>query len=271
VVQRRSADEWCIRRLAHLALSHQDVDITDLPTVREAFAAYNPWAVVNAAGYVRVNQGEPDRRTCHLVNAIGPAVRAFSCRKAGVKLVTFSPDQVFDGLARRPYVESDPVSPRNVYGFAKVDAERRVLALDPHPLVVRTSALSGPRDGSDFMTRVLDALTGGHALTFAGNTIVSPTYVPDLVDASLDLLTDGAFGLWHLANVGEVTWEQPAQRAAILAGLDASAIDVSQPQSTAADRAVYNALGTERGSRLPPWEESLERYVRERVTVSSAA
>ena len=30
--------------------------------------------------------------------------------------------------------------------------------------------------------------------------MVSPTYVPDLVHASLDLLIDGEHGLWHLAN-----------------------------------------------------------------------
>jgi dTDP-4-dehydrorhamnose reductase len=259
------------RRIAHVALSHQDLDIAQLASVREALAAYQPWAVINAAGYVRVDEGEGDRRLCHLVNAVGPAVLAFACRQSGVKLMTFSSDQVFDGQGRRPYVESDPVSPLNIYGFTKVEAERRVLALDAGALVVRTSSFYGPWDGANFVTRTLDALASGRPVTLAGTEIMSPTYVPDLVDAALDLLIDGACGVWHLANAGEVTWDQLVRRAAMMAGLNVDAIHAIQPALAIAARPVYSALGTERGTCLPPWEQSLERYVRERVVVVTAA
>jgi hypothetical protein len=50
-----------------------------------------------------------------------------------------------------------------------------------------------------------------------------------------------------------------------------SAIEARQPHSAIAARAVYSALGTERGWFLPPWEESSERYVRERAAVTTAA
>ena len=49
--------------------------------------------------------------------------------------------------------------------------------------------------------------------------------VPDLVDASLDLLIDGASGLWHLANDGAVTWAEFAERAARQAGLNVHLIE----------------------------------------------
>ena len=54
--------------------------------------------------------------------------------------------------------------------------------------------------------------------------MVSPTYVPDLVDASLDLLIDGEAGIWHLANRGSVTWAELGREAAALAGLDPSLV-----------------------------------------------
>ena len=44
--------------------------------------------------------------------------------------------------------------------------------------------------------------------------VVSPTYVPDLVHANLDLLLDDARGIWHLANPGAVTWSELALIAA---------------------------------------------------------
>ena len=47
---------------------------------------------------------------------------------------------------------------------------------------------------------------------------MSPTYVPDLVDRALDLLIDGAAGVWHLANAGAVSWLEFARMAAVAAG-----------------------------------------------------
>jgi dTDP-4-dehydrorhamnose reductase len=41
---------------------------------------------------------------------------------------------------------------------------------------------------------------------------VSPTYIVDLVNVSLDLLIDGEEGIWHLANAGEISWKALAQR-----------------------------------------------------------
>ena len=105
-----------------------------------------------------------------------------------------------------PYVESDPVGPLNVYGRTKIEAERRVLALDPAALVVRTSAFFGPSDRANFVTRVLDTLERGETVRAASDAIVSPTYVPDLVNRALDLLIDGAAGVWHLANAGALSW-----------------------------------------------------------------
>ena len=98
--------------------------------------------------------------TCRRVNAIGPAILAMVCRKAGVRLLTFSSDLVFDGGHQEPYLERDPVAPLNIYGQSKAEGERRVLALNPSALVVRTSAFFGPSDEANFVTRALSALAG---------------------------------------------------------------------------------------------------------------
>jgi dTDP-4-dehydrorhamnose reductase len=51
-------------------------------------------------------------------------------------------------------------------------------------------------------------------ITVANDVVISPTYVPDLVHASLDLLIDGEKGLWHLANNGALTWADLARETA---------------------------------------------------------
>ena len=69
-------------------------------------------------------------------------------------------------------------------------------------LVVRTAAFFSSQDPHNFAHAVLDALSNGRSFAAADDHVVSPTYVPALVDAALDLLIDRAEGIWHLAGAG---------------------------------------------------------------------
>jgi dTDP-4-dehydrorhamnose reductase len=258
------------RGLACVPLTRHDMDISDPEAVRSAEARWKPWAIVNAAGYVRVDDAERERAACRRANAVGPSVLAMVCRQRNIQLVTFSSDLVFDGAANRPYLESDPTCPINVYGHTKAEAERRVLALAPGALVIRTSAFFGPSDRANFVTRLLEALSAGGTFRAASDAIVSPTYVPDLVDRSLDLLIDGAAGLWHVANSGALSWTAFARMAAAAAGFDPAAIQPGH-STASARRPRFSALGSERGAALPPLEDCLSRYVRDRSTIGDAA
>jgi dTDP-4-dehydrorhamnose reductase len=190
-------------------------------------------------------------------------VLAAACARRNVVLLTFSSDLVFDGLKNMPYVESDAVAPLNVYGQSKAEAEERVLEALPEALVVRTSAFFGPWDEHNFVIMVLQRLDAGLPVVAADDAMVSPTYVPDLVHACLDLLIDGERGIWHLANPGALTWAELARAAAEAAGLDPSEI-VGRPTARlghAAQRPRYSVLGSERGVLLPPLQDALARYL----------
>ena len=254
-----------VRGIAHRLLSRGEMDIADAGSVRAVLDGLRPWAVVNAAGYVRVDEAEAEPERCLRENAQGPALLAAECAARGVPLLTFSSDLVFDGCNTAPYVESDPVSPINAYGRSKAAAEARVLDAQPSALVVRTSAFFGPWDAHNFVTVALRELQAGRAFTAAGDATVSPTYVPDLVNACLDLLIDGERGIWHLATPGAVTWAELARRAAALAGVDAARLEArpSREMGLVAPRPLYTVLGSERGWPMPPLEDALARYLRE--------
>jgi dTDP-4-dehydrorhamnose reductase len=261
------------RGLAHHLLTRQELDVADPASVAAALERFRPWAVVNAAGYVRVDLAEQEPDRCHRENALGAAVLAAACREHAVRLLTFSSDLVFDGAVRTPYVESHRVAPLGVYGRSKAWAEAEVRRLLPSALIVRTSAFFGPWDEHNFLAAAVRQLGDGQAFAAASDIVVSPTYVPDLVEASLDLLVDGEQDLWHLANRGELTWADFARRAARAAGLDASLVEArpSPALRLAAPRPAYSALGTERGCPLPPLDDSLERWSRERTADRGAA
>ena len=262
----RAFVEACAARgLEVVALSRQELDITSPESVRTAVQAWRPWAIVNAAGYVKVDQAEGEASACRRANAVGPAILAAICRRERIQLLAFSSDLVFDGASSRPYLEGDVVSPQNVYGRTKAEAERRVLALDPAALVIRTGAFFGPWDAHNFLTVALRTLRDGQRFRAASDLTVSPTYLPDLVNASLDLLIDGARGIWHLANAGACTWAEFATAAACAAAVDETLIEPcdSSALGMAAHRPRYSVLGTERGLLLPPLDQAIARYARD--------
>jgi dTDP-4-dehydrorhamnose reductase len=98
--------------------------------------------------------------------------------------------------------------------------------------------------------------------------IVSPTYVPDLVKACLDLLIDRESGIWHLSNGAAMSWAELARRACEAAGIDASGLEErpSHELGMAAPRPLHSALASERGLLLPSFDDALARYLRERET-----
>jgi dTDP-4-dehydrorhamnose reductase len=268
-----------LRGIPYHLLPRQEMDIARAESVEAALDKLRPWAVVNTAGYVRVDDAEREPEACMRENTDGPAILAGACAARSLALLTFSSDLVFDGERATPYLESDTVAPLNVYGRSKAEAEARVLQVLPAALVIRTSAFFGPWDDFNFATLVLRVLENGDTFVAADDATVSPTYVPDLVHASLDLLIDGERGVWHLANPGAITWADLARRVAEMAGLDTYRIEAraTAELGLAAPRPLYSALGSERGCLLRPLDEALERYfhdrgvpVAERHTVGSA-
>ena len=244
-------------------LSRSELDITSRPSVAATLERFAPWAVINAAGFVRIDEAEGDADTCFRQNAFGPGILAEECARRGIALVTFSSDMVFDGSKGTPYHETDPVAPLNVYGRSKAEAERLVLAQHPGALLIRTSSFFGPWDRYNFVTQTLQRLAQGETVNAASDLVVSPTYVPDLVHACLDLLMDAANGIWHVTNEGAVTWAELAGHCATMAGYDAAAV-IPCPASSLgfiAPRPPFSALTSTRGIVLPPLQDALARYL----------
>jgi dTDP-4-dehydrorhamnose reductase len=254
-----------VRGLAAVALSRAELDATDERAVTRVVSTVRPWCVVNCAGFVRVDDAECEQTACRVANVDGARVLARACASFGAKFVTFSTDLVFDGTKGSPYIESDSARPLCEYGRAKAMAEEAVTAVGD-ALIVRTAAFFGDHDEHNFVTRVLRALASGQEFRAVSDVVVSPTYVPDLVDAALDLAIDGESGVWHLASAGALTWEELARRAARAADVNsARLVSVTVEElGLAAARPRYSALTSERGSIMASVDDAIARYARSR-------
>ena len=244
------------RGLAHVLTNRADLDISDEQSITAILDRCRPWAVINTAGFVRTWEAEEKADECFRANVTGPELLARACKRIGLPLVTFSSDLVFDGTLGRSYIEPDEPAPGCAYGRSKAEAETRLLAIGADALIVRTSAFFGPWDRYNFLFDTIARLKRGEEVVASDTTYLSPTYVPDLVHATLDLLLDEERGIWHLTNQGAVSWHQLACEVADMARLGHKRVRLAEN-----GKRVDTSLTSSRGLMLRPLDRALSEFV----------
>ena len=250
------------RNIRFLLTDRAALDVTDDRSIAAALDRSRPWAVINATGWVRVDEAEREADACFAINAHGAAALARACGERGIQSATFSSDLVFDGRAGRAYVESDAVAPLGVYGRSKAAAEAAILAIPGEPLIVRTAAFFSPFDRFNMADAAMRAMTEARPWPAARDQIVSPTYVPHLCDAVLDLVIDDARGIWHLSSGQALSWSDFARRVARRCGLDGALVRPVDGASLelAAARPPSAALASQRGRLMPDLDVALTAF-----------
>lgn len=259
----------CERRaIPYRAFSRQQIDITITRQIESTIEEFKPWAIVNASGYVRVDDAESDKEKCFMINSEAPGNLATICNKYGIQLMTFSSDLVFDGEKQSPYIELDSVKPLNIYGQSKAKGELLVLNNFSSSLIIRTSAFFGPWDQYNFAFHILNSLEKKQQCNAVKDVIVSPTYLPDLVDKALDLLIDEEKGIWHLTNQGMLSWYEFAEEVAVRGGYKKEKIICcyQEEMEWKARRPGYSVLQSDKGIQLPSIQHAIDRFFEEKIS-----
>jgi dTDP-4-dehydrorhamnose reductase len=221
------ATEFCARLPAAghevLALEPPELDLTRPESLAAAIAGFRPEVVVNAAAYTAVDRAEDEAELAFAVNATGPGLLGEAAARAGIPVVHFSTDYVFDGTKGSPYTEEDEPSPTGVYGASKLEGERRLLAANPRSIVLRTAWVCSAH-GGNFVKTMLRLGRERGSISVVADQHGAPTFADDLADAVVALLPRlvaapaGApvFGVFHLTGAPHTTWHGFAE--AIFAG-----------------------------------------------------
>ncbi len=250
------------RDIHHVVTSREQLDLRNAAQIGEVLDTLRPWSVINCAGWVRVDDAEHQAEDCLAANFTGCVDLARACAERGIHYSCFSSDLVFDGLANRPYVESDRPAPLNVYGQSKARAEEAILALNASALIIRTASFFSPYDQHNFAVHAAAAMRAGQPFRAVQDCITSPTYVPDLVRTTLDLIIDGEVGLWHLTSEGALSW---AAFAHLLGDALNLQTDLIEPMPLAAmgwpaRRPLHAPMTSERGLIMPSLTSAIERF-----------
>ena len=187
-----------------------DIDITDAAQVEECLVRADPAVVVNASAYNQVDVAEKEPQAAYLVNGLAVRNVALVCRQIDARLVHFSTDYVFDGLAGRAYTEQDVPRPLGAYAVSKLAGELYARAYLDNALVIRTSGVYGPAGLStargNFVEMMLRLAAKGAPIRVVEDHVASPTYAPALASRTADLVERGAQGLFHIAGGTPISW-----------------------------------------------------------------
>src|SRR6185295_5389708 len=113
------------------------VDITNSQAVERAVARAEAEVVFNAAAYNQVDVAEKEPQAAFQINALAVRNLAMACRQCDARLVHFSTDYVFDGMAGRAYSETDVPRPLGAYAVSKLAGEFYAGAYLDNPLIIR--------------------------------------------------------------------------------------------------------------------------------------
>ena len=249
-----------------VATTRAQLDLGDRDSTMSAICSFEPDIVVHPAAWTEVDACESDPDRAFRVNALGTRHVANAARIVGAHVVYLSTDYVFDGEAAEPYHEWSEPNPQSVYGASKLAGERE---LDPSWCVIRVAWLVG-HHGRNFLKTMLRLAPERDEIRVVTDQRGAPSFTADVAPMIRRLAIARHPGTIHVTNQGETTWFEFARAILATAGHDPAKIvpttaaeygaPAPRPANSVLDNLVLRSLGYE---LLPPWEQSLERTVKE--------
>jgi dTDP-4-dehydrorhamnose reductase len=164
-----------------------ECDVNNKHSVLRTMDHVKPDVVIHCASVTDVNEAETTRfKEASRVNIAGTAVVRDSFSG---QMIYMSTDYIYDGK-KGPYKEGAAASPICHYGYTKWMGEEIVKDYAfPRDVIVRTTILYGDDSPKlNFVTAVLKKLEAGRKFEVTTGLSGTPTYIPHLVEALLELV-----------------------------------------------------------------------------------
>ena len=263
-----------------IALSSQQLDISNAAQVQALMRQHMPAVVINAAAYTQVDKAESESERAWAVNQQGVA-NLVSATSANTRLLHLSTDFVFDGCSQKPYATNATPNPLSVYGKSKLGGEQVLLAqASERSCIIRTAWLYSA-GSKNFMHTMLQLMGSRDSVRVVNDQRGTPTSASGLAAALWRVVQKPELtGILHWTDAGETSWHGFAseiQRLALVHGLLHKQVPI-QPITTSeyptpAKRPTYSILEKEStfaalDLRALPWQESLEKVILQRAAAA---
>jgi dTDP-4-dehydrorhamnose reductase len=254
------------------AITHSDIEITDIDSVSRGLRGVQPQVVVNTAAMHHVENCEQEPEKAFAVNALGARNLALVSREMRSVLMHVSTDYVYDGRKGSPYEEHDAPQPLNSYGNSKLAGEYFVRSLAEKHFVLRTSALYGTsacraKGGRNFIQLMLKLAKERDEVRVVDNEVISPTSTLELAHQLVTLSRSDCYGLYHATAEGSCSWIEFAQTIFSMtnakvnlkvAGPDDFPVKVPRPKYSVLENRALKSNGL---NTFGPWQNGLRAYL----------
>ncbi len=240
-----------------------ELDITDRQAVSSFVTENAIDLIVNCAAYTNVDKAEEDEATALKINADALAVLG----SQGIRVIHISTDYVFSGDEHIPCREADPVAPRTAYGRTKLEGEKRLLAVCPEAVILRTAWLYSSF-GNNFVKTMIRLGQEKESLGVVFDQIGTPTYAADLAQAIFTVIESPVWrpGIYHFTNEGVCSWYDFTLAIHELAGITKCRVRpiLSEEYQYRTPRPHYSVLDKSKfkktfGAEIPHWMDGLKR------------
>lgn len=284
-----------------LCAGRELADATQPAKVRALVQDFRPSLIINASAYTAVDKAESEPDAARALNVDAVALMAELAVRAGVPLIHYSTDYVFDGSGSKPWSETDPTAPQCVYAQTKLAGEEAIRASGCAHFIFRTAWVYG-HFGANFYKTMNRLAREREELRVVGDQFGSPTWSYMIALATAQIIAQGMGcsagattssggpaqcgsllgfvssrrGVYHLTAAGSCSWHEFAS--AIVAGDPLSAEHkcnkvtriTTAEYPTPAKRPANSVLSNDKCAstfaiRLPDWKTQLTLMQSSRV------
>lgn len=243
-----------------------ELDITDAAAVKAFVVTNKIELIINCAAYTNVDKAEEDEATALKINADAAEVLG----SQGVRVIHISTDYVFSGDEHVPCREDDVVAPRTAYGRTKYEGEKRLLAVCPEAVILRTAWLYSTF-GNNFVKTMIRLGKERQELGVVFDQIGTPTYAADLAQAIFTVIESPIWrpGVYHFTNEGVCSWYDFTLAIHELAGVTTCKVRpiLSEEYQYKTPRPHYSVLDKSKFKKtfdveIPHWMDGLRRCMK---------
>ncbi len=224
-----------------IGLSHRDMDITDMDACHRLVRKLRPKAIIHSAAISRMDECEKDPELSFRVNVLGPENLAKACADAGIRLIHFSTDQVYNGCKDAgPHPEETHLAPGNVYGKHKKEAEVRIAAQTDDFAAIRLTwmydfPVRGIYTSQNLLTICQKALYTNTLLTFSSTSGRGITFVHEVIE-NIPVLLNAPSGIYNFGSCSDMSTYDTAKLIFAQLGAGQRIAELLQPENEPAGK-----------------------------------
>lgn len=196
-------------RYAVYAPGHIEMDITDLESVIKCVYSFQPDVILHCAAISDVGRCEKEPQLSWDINVTGSVNVARAAAAIKAKCILCSSDQIYFGSnVPGPHKESEEVTPVNLYGREKMQAEKACLKINPDCVLLRLTWMYDNKtihasEHSDFLRTFIPKYQNGESFYFPVYDVRGITDVNEVI-GNLEKAFELAGGVYNFGSPNDM-------------------------------------------------------------------